>query len=246
MYRKYLLACTIGVLSMGLLSPVSAATEYVGQADLDRVNQEIQASNYRYCPGYWTGRGAEEEGRSEAYQWLTRLELLGDRPRGAYSRYNVPFKGKTVSLTLPYESNWTLGGKQIRPYLMTGNATIEVGQLDFIDSAVQDYTCSFGRRYKVVVEKGTIQSKTKALQQEVKALKIAGSQADESQDLPTVALGSSLALVPHVIRNSGGFSLQYDQVVVNLTGGWVMTVSSKGGYNATIDPVMLRIAASAR
>lgn len=246
MTKKLLLACALSLLSSGFGTPLFAATEYVTQSDLDRVNEEIRASNYRYCPGYWVGRDAEDAERADANRWMTELMMLGDEARGAYARYTVPFKGKNVSMVLPHQANWSLRGKQVRPYLLTGNSTIEVGSLDFIDSTMQDYTCSLARKYKISVEKGSIQSKTKALQQEVKALKAAGNRPDASEDLPTVSLGTAIALVPSVLQNSGGFSLQHDRVVVNLSGGWVMTISSKGGYRATVDPVMLRIAASAR
>ncbi|MBP9762574.1 hypothetical protein KBD34_03080 [Patescibacteria group bacterium] len=246
MLKEVLLFCAFSAFSAGWISPVSAAAEYVAQADIDQINQEIQASNYRYCPGYWTGRSEQDSDRAESYRWMTDLMLLGEQSGGTYNRYTIPFKGKNVSMILPHQTSWKLRGKQVRPYLMTGSQVIEVGALDFIDSSIQDYTCSLERRYKISLERGSIQSKTKALQQEVKALKTAGSQPDDSQDLPTVSLSPSLALVPDVVQNSGGFSLQYSQVTVNLAGGWVMTISSKGGYSATVDPFMLRIAVSAR
>ncbi len=246
MKKTFLLACAFTLLSGGFATPLFAATEYVTQSDLDRVNEEIRTSNYRYCPGYWIGRSAEDVDRANADRWMTELMMVGDQARGAYARYTVPFKGKNVSMVLPYQANWTLRGKQVRPYLLTGNLSIEVGPLDFVDSTIQDYTCSLLRKYSISVEKGSIQSKTKALQQEIKTLKASGSRPDASEDLPTVSLGTAIALVPSVLQNSGGFSLQHDRVVVNLSGGWVMTISSKGGYRATVDPTMLRIAVSAR
>lgn len=246
--NKFFYSAVLGVALFSTQSVQAADPVYVATNDIQAVNETMQSKAGTYCPLYWSNDAmANDPVGYAAYQsWVNGLRLVSSQPIGGYNRYPVAFKGRTVSMVLPYDASWSFQGKQVRPYLLTGDRTADVGQLDFINISVQEDTCEFGRPYSLTLKKGTIKTIEADLKREQATLRADGASTDTSQHVPTVMLGASMALVPSVLENSGGYTLQYDRVSVNLRGGWVLTIRAKGGNNATVDTNMLRMAASAR
>jgi hypothetical protein len=232
-------------------NPAFAAPAYVTQADIDAVDAQLRAKP-TYCPALREGSSSPPAEISEAQAWVNALGLRNEPVRSAFSRYQVAFKGRSVSLVLPHRADWALQGKQVRPYLITGPSTIAVGELGFIDHSVQDEVCAFERKYTVTVEKGSIKTAEAAFKKELAAGKAGGLETDESADLGVVMLGASSAFVPTVRGNYhdpglARLGLVYDRVITNLSGGWMLTVKARGGLRvAKIDSDMVRIAVSAR
>ncbi len=243
--HKIFVTCTIFA-SLLVAQPAVAAGPYVSLSDIQAVNQSIDSHGGMYCPMQWQNATVETEGYADYLAWKNGLRLVTSEPIGAYDRYSLVLKGRSVSMVLPYDKAWSLQGKQVRPYLLTGDRTAEVGPLDFIHVSGQDDSCAFARRYSVSLQKGTVKTIDAELKREQAKLRADGVTTDTSAHVPTVMMGTSMALVPSVMENSGGYTLQYDRVSVNLTGGWVLTIQSKGGYASTVDTTMLRMAASAR
>ncbi len=148
----------------------------------------------------------------------------------------------TFSVEIPYSSTWKARGKQVLPYTKFENG-YGVGRIVLIDETVQDTACELGRSYVIHTKKGTLQQLVKDTQ----AQWVSNEQEREGETLPAIFMtlgGKKAAVLPAVLVNSGGKTMYYSALGVEVRGNVVIIEDPSSYLSAHINADMLRMAAS--
>ena len=232
-------------LLVGIIIPqvtLAQSPSYLTQADIDEVNREL-SYDLLLCAPSTALSVTDPLQRQKNQAWQDSLLLNTTPARNRFQKFTVSLYPKKVNLLLPYVSTWSLRGKTPRPYLIMDRSGISAGPVTLIDYGIRSENgCMVDRQYRIFLEKGTIAQKEAALRKQVKGLP---AEADLGSISPLTLGGKVAAVIPTAVEYQGSYILRYDRVLVNLPGGYVLTVLNGVGGEDRINAEMLRIAASA-
>lgn len=234
-----LVALTVPVLSHAQTQP----TQWLNTSDLTRLNSSLQTTYANHCEHLLSDENAEQT-PPEWLIWKRSLAIRADAVYGLFNRYPVQFGKKTISITLPYRQTWSIDGKSLRPYTIVNDQEVRVGQVGIFNIGAQDAVCEIDRAVTIRLEKGSVQSLENTLRRQIKT-----AMTTDDNNLPTVFMqlnGKSAAIIPTATDNSGGYTLRYNRVAVNVPGGYVLIFTEKAGGHGTVSTDLLRMAASVK